>query len=313
LGEALSLPDFLDLRKVAGLRACFSFCGTALLGTFNSASIPPIIRIAPKQQERKALKRTWSQRFKASSAHMQASIVFSAVIMVATIAYSIIAGIQLHVMRKASEDNATQTEKLIKAANINDDAARQIASASDRNAKAAEDFAKAADNINTQMINAVGKLNLQANQTLAQAKATNKLANTAKQIYDAANRPYVGFETEWDLSSDRQTFNYRIGAKNFGTVPASDLQFDWTVKFGGRSQESLSRTRPNRLYPTQAVWRHGQIAHDVLINGTTLEISATVSYTWPGGEDSDCEIFQYSPTFNSLNQLGPCTRENVQK
>lgn len=140
-------------------------------------------------------KRSWLRRFRASSAHNQANIVFSALIMIATISYSVIAGVQLHIMRKASEDSATQTQHLIDAANINATAAKQIAAASKRNAEAAEKFSVSAGSINTRMGEAVGKLQAQASHTedladnaMKQVMATNRLAEAAQRSADIANK-----------------------------------------------------------------------------------------------------------------------------
>ena len=73
---------------------------------------------------------TWWRRYKAPSAHNQANIVFGLVVMVATAGYSITAGVQLHVMQRASEDSAAQTKQLIDAATKTEAAAEKSAKAS---------------------------------------------------------------------------------------------------------------------------------------------------------------------------------------
>jgi hypothetical protein len=164
------------------------------------------------------VKRTWIQRFEASSAHTQASIVFSGVIMVATIAYSIIAGIQLYVMSQASKDSATQTNQLITAANIN-------AAASQRNAAAAESFATAASNINKGVGAAVAKLNLQAGALQQSVEQATKLANeTAKanEYVVTADRPWVGVESHAvDNFEEGKTAKITITYINTGKRPAT--------------------------------------------------------------------------------------------
>lgn len=80
-----------------------------------------------------------------------------------------------------------QTEQLIKAANINACAARQIAAAADKNAIAAAGFATSAEEINTGIGEAAKKLGEQAKAT----RAANKIAEDAVKLQVSNYNPIL--------------------------------------------------------------------------------------------------------------------------
>lgn len=149
----------------------------------------------------------WWQRFKKSSAHTQASIVMSAVVMVATVAYSIIAGVQLFVMRKSSEDSSLQAQKLI-------DAANQIKIA-------AWQFKESAQGIDDNLGNAVGKLQDQVEES---HKSVSAIIETTHQDL----RPWVGVESAVPKNFWRPLGNIQIdvdfGLRNYGRSVAERVR-----------------------------------------------------------------------------------------
>jgi hypothetical protein len=100
-----------------------------------------------------------------------------------------------------NSSTSNQTAQLINAANINSGAAEKIAAASQRNATAAEGFATTAGKINSQMVDTVKKLNLQAGRLEESAKQTARLATDTEiankqnvALFKLRNRPWVGVE-----------------------------------------------------------------------------------------------------------------------
>jgi hypothetical protein len=174
-------------------------------------------------------KRSWRQRFRATSAHNQANIVFSAVIMISTLAYSGIAWRQLSVMRQAATDSGTQTKQLIDAANINACAARTIADASKRNATAAESFATNAGNINEGLEKAVKKL--EDTRKTAEAQSEKSLAiarNSFRQDERAWIAPRSAYLTSAVEFGKPIKFNVQYG--NVGKQPATEVRPSYTIK-----------------------------------------------------------------------------------
>jgi lysyl-tRNA synthetase class I len=164
-------------------------------------------------KDQKKLKRTWRQRFRATSAHNQASIVFSALIMLATICYSIIAGIQLRVMRKASDDSATQTQRLIEAAK--------------RNAAAAEHFSDSAKLINGGVGDAVKKLEAQAEAIEAARQSSQEASNKALQAsidnFHADQRAWLGASDNTYNLAESGPISSSVSVLNTGKSPALDI------------------------------------------------------------------------------------------
>ena len=159
----------------------------------------------------------WWQRFKKSSAHIQASIVMSAVITFATVAYSIIAAVQLHVMRQASEDSSTQAKKLIDAAN--------------RVGDAANSFSQSAQGINIGVANAVEDLRKQVDQISRSVDTAHQAIEVSKEQARIEERPWVSFVSV--LPADLPDGSERIALqiRNGGKTPAFDAHSAFLVEW----------------------------------------------------------------------------------
>lgn len=177
----------------------------------------------------------WWQRFKRSSAHIQASVVMSAFVAVATVAYSIIAAVQLGVMRQASDDSAAQASKLI-------DAADQIKSA-------AWDFKGSAQGIDGNLGLAVGKLQGQIDQVKRSADAAKDAVNATLDEMRLEQRPWVGIQQFSCEKCDRRRFaqsnngpflgslkiyNLQGFVVNTGKTPAENIQVIYKLHMGQR-------------------------------------------------------------------------------
>jgi hypothetical protein len=123
-----------------------------------------------------------------------------------------------------------QTDQLIKAANINACAAKQIAAAADRNATAAETFAIAAQGISGGITEAVEKLDRQARDIELARQSSEKSSKDALDTSIRASRndqrAWVGY---W--SSDfrpglvvGQPLKINLELRNSGKTPALDVQ-----------------------------------------------------------------------------------------
>lgn len=122
-----------------------------------------------------------------------------------------------------------QTDKLIRAANIQACAAKQIVAASQRNATAAENFSKSAASINGGIGNAVQELQTQAGK-MDKARSSSELA--AKRALDASitasqldQRPGIvgdGFILSGEPEDGRLS-TVKIGVKNTGKTPALSM------------------------------------------------------------------------------------------
>jgi hypothetical protein len=142
------------------------------------------------------------QRFKQSSLTNQASMVFGAIVMVATAGNIVVALIQLHTAKDLALSSGQQTDKLITAANTN--------------AAASKQFAIAADGIRSGVQDAVAKLNLQAEQLSKTADQTSRLATATVD----ADRPWVGGTISITRSDDGKQPVIRVEFDNVGKRPA---------------------------------------------------------------------------------------------
>jgi len=127
------------------------------------AYIDQQIKNAIKQQEEaQHHKKKWRNSWRSASPITKASVILTAAVAASTIAYAYIAWRQLGAMRKISEDNAAQTEKLIEAAN--------------EMKSAAWTFSGAAIGINNANWNAVNQLNAQEKSLEASRHSSEEAA-----------------------------------------------------------------------------------------------------------------------------------------
>lgn len=155
-----------------------------------------------------------------------------------------------------------QTDKLISAANVNACAARQIAAASDRNAKAAEDFAKSAGLINSNVNEAVGKLQLQAKNGESQIKLS------ADQ-FQASQRPWIELQADNPkilIGNHPEIFFYLMAAdfkaSNVGNSIARNVvykSFLTTKKFLTGKECEFPASGGTVIFPKEEFWGKAEV------------------------------------------------------
>jgi hypothetical protein len=175
-----------------------------------------------------------------------------------TLVIAIIGGLQYSVYRQQKgimEDSGKQTDQLIRAANAQVFAARQIADASGRNAKAAQDFAASANSINGGIADAVGKLNSQANSANELTKQAKRTADDAENALRIQERPWVGLVGVYVADGqigpttmirgiiEAPSGNYYVRIENFGRSPALHVKVN--VQADVVDYVSSARERPN--------------------------------------------------------------------
>jgi hypothetical protein len=126
-----------------------------------------------------------------------------------------------------NSSTTTQTNQLIRAANINACAARRIAAASNRNATAAESFATTAGLINGGIGDAVKKLETQAKEIESSRKSSVDAAQKALQVsIDNSRldeRAWIGIGDAAVTISATEPFKVTMTTKNVGKTPATDM------------------------------------------------------------------------------------------
>lgn len=122
-----------------------------------------------RHDESQSRGKKWRNSWRSASPITKGSFIMTAAIAVATIAYAIIAGCQLHTMRQIADDSSRQTQSLI-------GAATQIQNAG-------WTFSGAAQGINNAGWSAVGKLQEQANNFKESAEATQNSLIVSEHAY----------------------------------------------------------------------------------------------------------------------------------
>lgn len=141
-------------------------------------------------------KRTWLQKFKLAAAHNQANVVFSAVIMVATVTYAVISLIELGPIRKSAEASKISAG----AAQVSADAAQESALTAQR---AERDARRASE--------------LQLKQTSDSMQSQQKTFEIDQRPYMVVDGPPV-FSGNGFVANKEITVN--ITFKNIGRTPA---------------------------------------------------------------------------------------------
>jgi hypothetical protein len=141
--------------------------------------------------------------------------------------------------------------------------------------------------------------------------ATYLTARTAKQVFEAANRPYLGrdrLRPEVDQAKKELTVTAIV--RNFGSAPAEEALVDWEILFNGVPQEIPQVVaEPSTIFPSGTVRKHGTIPEPLfshIMGGrVTLQIVIRVSYKGPGNKHyTYSEKTQYGPSENMFMMLG---------
>jgi hypothetical protein len=164
-----------------------------------------------------------TKHFPEAKAHDHWNLVFTAVIAISTLCYMVVAAWTLYEIHSGSAD----THALALAAKRQADKTEEIAkyavsqtNAAEKNAAAAERFAANAGSINDRISDAVGKLQLQADQT-------SRSANTAAKQLELIDRPWISVAFTPDAAlvfrNNQIQSSLRVHFKNVGHAVATDV------------------------------------------------------------------------------------------
>ncbi len=144
-----------------------------------------------------------------------------------------------------------------------------------------------------------------------QWKAARASARIATQVFESANRPYVGLEN-FKITQNSQQVRVVATFKNFGTAPAEDCTCRWDAFLSGVLQPATNLdTVPNAttLFPQLVTHLIGDLSRQtydgIATRKISFEIITTVSYKW--GSDRACtnkEKHLYSPENGAFMNLG---------
>lgn len=145
-----------------------------------------------------------------------------------------------------------------------------------------------------------------------QWKAASKSAIVAQQVFEAANRPYVGLEGFKITEPALNSLNIEATIKNFGTASAEAFDCSWDVYIGGILQPAIDLGSPSNtmlLFPGLRSHLKGDLRGtaytQVIQQHKPLEIIVRVSYNWqPGKTCTYNEKHRYDPTNNAFISLG---------
>lgn len=145
----------------------------------------------------------WNDPFRSRASWTDMAIVFL------TFGIVLMAYLQIRVMQESGK----QTDKLIKAANINAYSAK-------KSAEAAMSFAATASEINNGISHAVDKLNLQAKSMEKSAGAAVQTAQSTKNQLEKGERPWVGVSGQLQvigpIHADASKVNFYYNLTNVG-------------------------------------------------------------------------------------------------
>ncbi len=143
-------------------------------------------------------------------------------------------------------------------------------------------------------------------------RATHNSAEIARQVFEAANRPYLGPEnirpTRDDLS---RTLRLVATIKNFGTATAEDALLVWTAYLDG-IEATLPGfpDKPTAIFPGQSAEKLALFfgpTYDSIVTGKAeLILKIQLRYKGPAHSYAYCEKFRFVPPLNSCVHLGQC-------
>ncbi len=182
--------------------------------------------------------------------------------------------------------------------------------AAQQQAKAADRFAVSAGNINTEIGNAVGKLNLQAAATKSIADQALKQAITAREAFEAESRPYLDGMIEVDPKGAVSHFlSYPIELVNTGRIPAEMISLRRSIFVSGiRIPITEKHANKRILDPGGKADLPERLsepaASEVRSGRADLLVYFAYSYRWRNEHESRCQKWQYDPKSNRFLDLG---------
>ncbi len=145
--------------------------------------------------------------------------------------------------------------------------------------------------------------------------AARELANAAQDVFETANRPYIGSAGITTIVIDKigQGKNIRIKPKfkNYGTTPAEETETHWFILINGIKQEGRKLAdQPRILFPSASTTYVGTVGTaytDQVLNGdATLQVILLATYSGPKNKYTYCEKQQYHPEEGLFVNLGRC-------
>jgi hypothetical protein len=219
-----------------------------------------------------------------------------------TLFYAGAAIVQICIMRENAQDASSQTDKLIKAAQAQ--------------ACAAKSFAASAANINAGIGTAVDKLNLQADATKKLAVQAQRSADTSQNIFEAANRPYVGVTGIKPIQFDTKTGECSAVAhlKNFRTVPATEFWIKDLPWVNNGPHIHRYHAFKNTIFLTEEVTKTFDYQRNICLQifpGQGFAIHITIGYTWPNNKQEQCQNYSCDTDEKRFYYLADCEPQTV--
>ena len=140
--------------------------------------------------------------------------------------------------------------------------------------------------------------------------AARSSAETAKRIFEAGNRPYVGVESIICVKDEaKQCLSIFAIIKNFGTATAENCDFSWSLYIDGVpivGREVLAN--PTFLFPTLAHHLRAVLveSYPQIVSGNSiLEVVVHFSYKWQSHKSHIYEEkYRYEHSQNHFIGLG---------
>ena len=141
---------------------------------------------------------------------------------------------------------------------------------------------------------------------------SRQLARISERSAELTNRPYIGLSgIAVYIDPLRRTVSFNAVAKNFGTIPGTQFDYEWVVTSdGSRLQGNGGRTMPDTLFPGQTAVLAASVrdpADDGVLSGKeAVEFWVTSRYTGPSGQYMECQRARFVPEYRAVENLGPC-------
>jgi hypothetical protein len=113
-------------------------------------------------------------------------------------------------------------------------------------------------------------------------KATKRTAELTQNIFEAANRPYLGI-LSGAIQLEQGGLRLQTNIKNFGTAVAIDIESSWSAVINGKELPSLDTSKTFAVLPPQS-----EMGLITLLNpeeylqldstGTTMELAFSLTY-----------------------------------
>jgi hypothetical protein len=141
---------------------------------------------------------------------------------------------------------------------------------------------------------------------------SRQLARISERSADLTNRPYIGLSgIAVYVDPLRRTISFNAVAKNFGTTPGTQFDYEWVITSNGsRLQGKGGKTMSDTLFPGQTAVLVASVrdpAYDGVLTGKdVVEFQVTSRYTGPSGRYIECQRSRFVPEYRAVENRGPC-------